>query len=316
MGMATGHPLQLRLAAKAGQSGVFAAVPRRVGHWYFYFTFTIVVVFVGVAVLFLPTMGQNNNYSAVIKLLQQKAKQYNNKNFITTDPISIPHQFTKLQDVEIAALFAATLAWGNRTTIINNCNKLMRLMDNAPYQFITQHQPTDLKRFLHFVHRTFNATDLLYFITFLQHHYATNNSLETAFSKYIHTTDASVKNALIGFNQYFFSLPHYPTRTHKHVATPARKSACKRLNMLLRWLVRTDAHEVDFGLWKNIKMHQLICPLDVHVSNTAFILGILPNKKANWDNAFALTQFLKTINPTDPAVFDYALFSLSAEELL
>jgi uncharacterized protein (TIGR02757 family) len=256
------------------------------------------------------------NNSAIIQLLQQKAKQYNNKNFIANDPISIPHQFTKLQDVEIAALFAATLAWGNRTTIINSCKKLMQLMDNAPHQFITQHQEGDLKRFLPFVHRTFNATDLLYFIAFLQQHYLTNTSLENAFSKYLQPTDTSVKNALIGFNNYFFSLPDYPMRTRKHVATPARKSACKRLNMFLRWLVRNDLQGVDFGIWKNIKMHQLICPLDVHVSNTAFTLGILPNKKANWDNAVALTQFLKTINPTDPAVFDYALFSLSANELL
>src|SRR6185295_11071344 len=113
--------------------------------------------------------------------LGEKAEFYNRPSFIPSDPISIPHQFSKKQDIEISGLFAATLAWGNRTTIINNCRRIMAWMDNAPHQFILQHKEADRKRFLAFAHRTFNATDLLYFIEVLQEHYKQHDSLEDAF---------------------------------------------------------------------------------------------------------------------------------------
>src|SRR5690606_19653491 len=158
---------------------------------------------------------------------------------IKDDPVSIPHRFNKQQDIEISGLFAAVLAWGNRTSIINSCTRLMNWMDNSPYEFILNHEDTDLKKFLGFAHRTFNATDLLYFIHFLHYHYSQYNSLEDAFApekKYKHDT---VEQALIHFHNYFFSIEH-PDRTRKHISTPQRKSACKRINMYLRWMVRKD----------------------------------------------------------------------------
>lgn len=170
-------------------------------------------------------------------LLDSKRRLYNQPSFIKDDPISIPHRFTGKQDIEISGLFAAVLAWGNRTSIINSCNKLMGWMDNAPHDFILHHKDTDLKGFLGFAHRTFNATDLLYFIHFLQYHYQKHNSLEDAFvpeKKYKHET---VEQALIHFHNYFFSIEH-PDRTKKHISTPQRKSACKRINMYLRWMVQ------------------------------------------------------------------------------
>src|ERR1039458_2561987 len=169
--------------------------------------------------------------------LDSKVALYNHPSFIEKDPISIPHSFTKKQDIEIAGLFAAVLAWGNRTTIINNCRKLMLWMGNSPYEFILHHKDTDLKPFVHFAHRTFNATDLLYFIAFLQYHYRQHDSMEDAFVPVKTYEEDTVAQAFIHFNKYFFSIEH-PERTTKHIATPERNSACKRLNMYLRWMVR------------------------------------------------------------------------------
>jgi uncharacterized protein (TIGR02757 family) len=247
------------------------------------------------------------------KFLDAKVALYNQPAFIEKDPVSIPHLFSKKQDIEIAGLFAATLAWGNRTTIINNCRKLMGWMGNRPHEFIVNHKDTDLKPFIHFAHRTFNATDLLYFISFLQYHYRQYNSLEDAFVPGKKYKEENVEAALIHFHHYFFSIEH-PERTKKHVATPERKSACKRLNMYLRWMVRKDDKDVDFGLWRKIQPRQLVCPLDVHVARVAERLGLLENNKANWENAVRLTAQLKEMNPADPAVYDYALFGLGIEE--
>ncbi len=245
--------------------------------------------------------------------LDAKVALYNQPGFIEKDPICIPHAFTKKQDIEISGLFAAVLAWGNRTTIINNCNKLMQWMGNHPHDFIRNHKDTDLKPFVHFAHRTFNATDLLYFLSFLQYHYKQYDSLEDAFvpvKKYIHE---DVEQALIHFHHYFFSIEH-PERTRKHISTPERNSACKRLNMYLRWMVRKDKNGVDFGIWSKIKPAQLICPLDVHVARVAERLGLIDNIKSNWANAIQLTDRLKEINSKDPAVYDYALFGLGMAE--
>lgn len=247
------------------------------------------------------------------KLLDDKARLYNQPGFIMNDPICIPHSFTKKQDIEIAGLFAATLAWGNRTTIINNCRKLMMWMGNTPYDFICHHKDTDLRPFIHFVHRTFNATDLLYFISFLQYHYASYDTLEAAFVPAKQYDEQNVEQALLHFHDYFFSIEH-AERTRKHVPTPHRNSACKRLNMYLRWMVRKDKQGVDFGLWKKINMSQLICPLDVHVARVACRLELIDSEKSDWKNAVLLTQRLKEMNPNDPAVYDYALFGMGAEE--
>lgn len=252
--------------------------------------------------------------TSLINLLNQKAKQYNQPGFIAKDPIVIPHRFAKLQDIEIAGFFAAILAWGNRTTIINSTNKLMAWMDEAPHQFMVQHQESDLQKMMSFAHRTFNATDLFYFIAFFKFHYSQHNSLEDAFVPGNKCKEETVEQALVHFHNYFFSLEEYPERTKKHIATPARKSACKRLNMYLRWMVRKDKMGVDFGLWKKINPAQLICPLDVHVANVARRFGLIHNTNSNWQNALSLTEQLKTLNEKDPALYDYALFGLGAEE--
>lgn len=249
-----------------------------------------------------------------INLLNQKFEEYNQPNFIPLDPICIPHRFSKKQDIEIAGLFAAVLAWGLRKTIINKCTLLMEMMDNSPHDFILNHKETDLKPFINFKHRTFNVTDTLYFIDFLKRHYTKNESLESAFTQWMIPDDKTVENGLIGFHNYFFDDEFAPQRTRKHIATPTRKSACKRLNMMLRWFVREDAKGVDFGIWKNIKTSQLVCPLDVHVERQARFLGLIDRKQSDWKAAIELTEKLKKIDPKDPVKYDFALFGIGVME--
>ncbi|HRJ29040.1 MAG TPA: TIGR02757 family protein [Cyclobacteriaceae bacterium] len=244
--------------------------------------------------------------------LDTKVREYNQPEFIKNDPISIPHLFAKRQDIEIAGLFAATLAWGQRVTIINNCRRLLGWMDNDPYNFILHHQASDLKPFLEFRHRTFNATDTLYFIEFLKWFYSAHQSLEQAFM--VDSKDETIENGLIRFRNLFFSLPDYPTRTEKHIATPERKSACKRLVMYLRWMVRNDNTGVDFGIWKTIKPTQLVCPCDVHVERVARKLKLIKRKQTDWLTALELTANLRKLDADDPVKYDFALFGLGLEK--
>src|SRR5450432_680245 len=237
--------------------------------------------------------------------LEKKVLIYNDPSFICADPISVPHRFSKKPDIEIAGLFAAVFAWGNRTTIIRKSNELINGMDNAPYDFIRNHRAKDRKRFLNFKHRTFNPTDLFYFLDFLQAHYNKYDSLEFAFlpetkeeEKMSSTVSVSkneiVKNALSVFYKRFFALENAPRRTQKHISTPEKNAACKRLNMYLRWMVRQDNKGVDFGIWKNISPAQLICPIDLHVARVARRLNILRRTQTDWQTAVELTEALRT----------------------
>ncbi len=256
------------------------------------------------------------NQRELKKFLDKKAAQYNHPSFIGSDPISIPHLFSNKQDIEIAALFAATIAWGQRITIINNSRRLMQLMDMAPHQFIVQHQAQDLKRFKGFVHRTFNETDLLYFIDFLQSHYHKCTTLEDAFIPEHVTNEEYCFDALSVFHERFFDVEYAPQRTRKHISTPYRLSACKRLNMFLRWMVRHDEQGVDFGIWKQISPAQLICPLDVHVQRVARKLNLLTRTQNDWKAAVELTQKLRILDVKDPVRYDFALFGLGVMENL
>lgn len=248
------------------------------------------------------------------RFLDRKVDEYNQPSFILTDPVCIPHRFTKKQDIEIAGLFAAIFAWGNRTSIINKSNELMQLMDYSPHAFCLNHTNNDLRKLLHFKHRTFNTTDLLYFISFFKMHYGKHNSLETAFTAGLKYGDTDTGNALDGFYRYFFSMQDVPGRTRKHLASPAKKSSCKRLNMYLRWMVRKDRHGVDFGIWKGINSSQLVIPLDVHVARVARHFNLLQRKQTDWLAAIELTDTLKQFAPLDPVKYDYALFTLGVIE--
>ena len=246
--------------------------------------------------------------------LNKKVDEYNRPSFIANDPVCIPHLFTKQQDIETAGLFAALFAWGNRTTIINKSKELLNLMDNDPHSFVLHHSDKELKTLLQFKHRTFNPTDLLYFIAFLKHHYSVSKELETAFTQWMKQKDETIENGLNGFHHYFFSLPDAPARTRKHIASPRKKSTCKRLNMFLRWMVRRDAKGVDFGIWKQIRPAQLICPIDVHVARVAKRFNLLHRNALDWEAAVELTGYLRTLDEQDPVKYDFALFGLGAIE--
>ena len=269
-------------------------------------------------------MAKKNIEYDLKAFLDKKVLEYNQPSFIKGDPIYIPHQFSKKQDIEISGFFAAIFAWGNRTTIINKSRELLQLMDNDPYQFILYHEESDLKKLIGFKHRTFNTTDLLYFIEFLKHHYSKNDSLESAFFNketlqkevsQVSPMGGDLEGALVGaalnhFYNYFFSLEYSPARTVKHIASPQKKSSCKRLNMFLRWMVRHDNNGVDFGIWKKISPAALICPIDVHVARVARHFNLLDRKPTDWEAALELTNNLRKLDRSDPVKYDFALFGL------
>lgn len=255
------------------------------------------------------TSPLSKDINIIKQQLDEIVDKVNHKDFIDNDPICIPHRFSKLQDIEISAFFAAIFAWGNRKTIINKTDEVLDLMGNDPFDFIMNHQKQDLKAFETFKHRTFQATDLLYFIEFFRFYYQNHHSLETAFNPNPEIL-YNQKSALIGFHDLFFSLKYVPERTKKHVSTPAKNATCKRLNMFLRWMVRKDHRGVDFGLWSTIPMSGLMIPFDVHVERYARIFGLLTRKQRDWAAVEEITQSLRQMNADDPIIYDYALFGL------
>lgn len=249
------------------------------------------------------------NKQEIYQLLEEKYDQFNRKSFIESDPICVPHQFTKKEDIEIAGFLAATIAWGQRKTIISNAKKLVTLMDHAPYEFVMQHTQKDLNRFDEFKHRTFNGIDAHYFIKALKHLYINHNGLEGSLSKY----GKDMQQNISTFKQLFFSLEH-PARTQKHVSDPLKNSSAKRINMFLRWMVREDKRGVDFGIWEQLNPADLMCPLDVHSGNVARKLGLLKRKQNDWKAVIELSDQLRNFDSKDPIKYDFSLFGLGVFE--
>ena len=255
----------------------------------------------------------HRRFSEDIKaLLDAKTAQYNQPAFIATDPISVPHRFTRKEDIEIAGFLAATLAWGQRPTIIANSLRLMEWMEWHPVEFILNFSDKDLRPFNGFVHRTFNYADLEFFLYSLKNIYQEYGGLEACFSR-PYKQDGDMKNAITGFRKTFFSIPH-PLRTQKHVSNPESGALAKRLNMYLRWMVRKDDAGVDFGLWKNIDPASLYCPLDLHSGRVARKLGLLSRKQSDWKAVEELTGALRLLDPSDPVRYDFALFGMGVFE--
>jgi len=246
--------------------------------------------------------------------LDALVSRYNHSSFIESDPISIPKQFSLKQDIEITAFWTAMLAWGRRATIISKAQELFDRMDGRPYDFILNHSEEERKGFLSFKHRTFQADDTLYFLHFLQKIYRQFDSLEEAFL--INGENRGIEAGLINFYNLFTGDDLMPGRTKKHVSTPSRNTACKRLNMFLRWMVRKDEAGVDFGIWSRLAMKDLMIPLDVHVGKVARRLGLLARPQDDWRSVLELTGRLQSMNPADPVSYDYALFSLGVEGVM
>ncbi len=247
------------------------------------------------------------------EMLDEKADWYNTVAFIEDDPVSIPHMFGLKEDREIAGLFSATIAWGQRATIIRNATRLMQLMDHAPFDFVMHAAESELRALEGFTHRTFNGQDARYFVLALRRLYAGHGGLEKVISGFWKDHHGDAGRALSSFRALFFSAGE-PGRTTKHVADPLRGSSAKRLNMFLRWMVRSDDRGVDFGLWKDIPMSQLCCPLDVHTGRIARALGMLRRHSNDWSAVLELTALLREFDPDDPVRYDFALFGMGMYE--
>lgn len=241
------------------------------------------------------------------EFLDEKASQYNTRNFIESDPIQIPHLFSKNEDIEISGFLSATIAWGNRSMIIKNSKRIIELMDNSPFDFIMNHTQSDLDSLNGFVHRTFNSKDLEYFIIGLQNIYKHHGGLERVLLPTNNEIDYQF--AISRFKGIFFELDHNK-RTEKHISDPLKNSAAKRINMFLRWMVRQDQMQVDLGIWKSHSASKLSCPLDVHSGNVARKLTILKRKQNDWKAVKELDSELRNFDSEDPVKYDFALFGL------
>jgi uncharacterized protein (TIGR02757 family) len=245
--------------------------------------------------------------------LDGKVDLYNHPEFIEEDPISIPHLFEDKRDIEIMGLFAAILAWGQRKTIINSSKNLIRLFEGEPFNFIQSAREAEFNSLSEFRHRTFNGQDLQFFTRFLQFVYKECGSLENAFFEETENTENQVEAGLIQFRKRFVGFEGFQSRYAKHVSSPLKKSACKRLNMFLRWMVRKDKRGVDFGIWHSVSPSALICPCDVHVERIARALRLIERPKPDWEMALELTKNLRQMDPSDPVKYDFALFGLGIE---
>ncbi|THD68120.1 TIGR02757 family protein [Robertkochia marina] len=243
--------------------------------------------------------------------LDEKATQYNNPDFIDSDPIQVIHRYALKEDIEIAGFLTATIAWGNRKSIINNADRMMELMGNSPFDFVMNASEEDLQRFETFVHRTFNGDDLKHFIRALRHIYTYHGGMEAVFAA--HQNEPRLQGAIAEFRSKFFEIPHL-SRSEKHVSNPLKGSAAKRINMFLRWMVRKDNMGVDLGIWQNVSPSQLSCPLDVHSGKVARKLGLLKRKQNDAKALEELDYSLRELDPQDPVRYDFALFGLGVFE--
>lgn len=262
-----------------------------------------------VCCLFLQSETTDMTFEELKSFLDEKSDLYNNPNFIESDPIQIPHSFSAKEDVEISAFLAATIAWGNRKSVIGNAKKMMDLMGNSPFDFIMSASENDLQKLDGFVHRTFNSEDLKTFVRGLRHIYHNHGGMENVFTQ----NARDLQKGISGFKKLFFEIPHQ-NRTQKHISDPLQGSAAKRIHMMLRWLVREDNKGVDLGIWKGISPGALSCPLDVHSGNIARKLGILTRTQNDAKALSELDLKLREFDGNDPVKYDFALFGLGAFE--
>jgi uncharacterized protein (TIGR02757 family) len=262
-------------------------------------------------VLSLLKMTLEFNIEDLKEFLDEKVRRYNNPNFVEPDPVSIPHRYTRKEDIEVSGLLAATIAWGNRKMIVKNGHRMMDLMGESPFDFIMSHNNKQVEKFEGFVHRTFNKTDLVCFIKCLKHIYKAKGGMENIFIT--HATKDTLQPAIHHFKNAFFEIPH-TERTQKHISDPFKGSAAKKINMFLRWMVRKDACGVDFGIWNSISPSQLSCPLDVHSGNVARKLGLLVRTQNDARAVEELDNNLRLLDKDDPVKYDFALFGLGIYE--
>lgn len=252
------------------------------------------------------------NKNELKSFLDEKFEKYNNRTFIESDPVQIPHLFSITEDIEISAFLASTIAWGKREMIIKNATRLCEYMDYAPYDFIVNAKEKDFERFKHFTHRTFNGEDSIFFLKSLRNIYINHNGLKSIFED-AYTKSGKIEDAIYHFRKIFFT-PVHLDRTEKHVSDITKNSAAKRINLFLRWMIRKDKCKIDFGLWDKIPASKLYLPLDLHTSNVSRKLGLLQRKQNDWKAVLEVTEALRKFDVNDPVKYDYALFGLGIFE--
>ena len=240
------------------------------------------------------------------EFLDEKVFLYDKEYFIMTDPIQVPYSFSEKEDIEIMAFLVATIAWGQRKTIIANGFRLAEALGNRPLDFLLNASEEDFENIEPFVHRTFSHIDLLYFLKALKNIYKDHGGLESSFA-----IGDTQKERIINFRNLFLSFDPLD-RTHKHVSNPEKGSSAKRLNMFMRWMVRDG--QLDFGLWKSIPKSELLIPLDVHTASVGRSLGLLKRKQNDWKAVEELSSQLSAFDKEDPIKYDLALFGLGAFE--
>lgn len=246
------------------------------------------------------------------ELLEELHDKYNNPSFIELDPVSIPHAFERAEDIEIAGFLAAMIAWGNRKMIVRNAQRMVNLMEGEPYRFLMESDEKEFLSVIDFVHRTFNGSDFIYFLTALKHIYRNYGGIKEIFvNSYLR--NGSLEEGIADFRRLFFELEHLP-RVERHLSSVEKNSACKRINMYLRWMVRNDERGVDFGLWREIPASALYIPLDVHSGNVGRYLGLLTRKQSDWKAVVELTENLRRFDAEDPVKYDYSLFGVGVNK--
>jgi uncharacterized protein (TIGR02757 family) len=252
------------------------------------------------------------NLNEMKDFLDEKVLLYNRPEFILTDPVVIPRSFSRKENMEISGFLASSIAWGNRVSILKNARHLMSIMNNDPFGFITQASPEEMNRVARFVHRTINGEDMFFFIQSLRNIYLNHGGLEPLFTD-SYLLHKEIRASLIHFRKIFFSIP-YPERSSRHIADAASGSAAKRLNLFLRWMIRSDDQGVDLGIWKKIPSSALMLPLDVHTGLMARKLGLLQRRQNDWKAVEEVTALLRQMDPDDPVKYDFALFGLGMFE--
>lgn len=230
--------------------------------------------------------------------------------FIANDPISLPHGFEDPRDQEVIGLYAALLAWGRRETVLRKMLDLCERMRFQPYRFVRDFDPErDADRLKGFKHRTFQPADAYWLTNNLGRLLRRSNTLEDLFVQHLKSEDAHVGPAIQGFSESIMQAhPETPSRLRKHLARPETGSACKRLNMFLRWMVRPGP--VDLGIWSRISPRRLMLPLDVHAGRQARKLGMLERAYDDWRACEELTERCRRFSSKDPARYDFAFFGL------
>ncbi len=247
------------------------------------------------------------------ELLDELVLRYEVEDFIKNDPIQFPHRFKNKADIEISALVATSFAYGNRKHIIEMVEKLHQVMDNAPLEFCLDYSiEKGEKLFSGMNYRYTKAEDIVAFFHCISESFKNYKSLEDMFSQYYKSDDEDIKNALIGFSGEMKSFYHEPIRGLSFLLpSPINNSACKRLNLFLKWMVRKSP--VDLGIWESVSSSKLIIPLDTHVARLSAKFGINDRKTNDWQKAQMITDVLRQFCPEDPVKYDFALFGYGVE---